>query len=132
MHIQKMEIQKIRRKGINFIILAVETLDGVTGSNRILPLPMKSSAAKVLLFQTVKFDARRPSTRGIWNFSWKLGFLPPSVQVRVRNLELAYPAARTVRRPSNCCIQPLLPEQKAIEREVNRSRGRKRDLWRHL
>lgn len=51
---------------------------------------MKSSYVIVLLFQTTTFISLRPSISENTNFSWNVGFFPPSVQVRVRNLVLPY------------------------------------------
>lgn len=47
-------------------------------NNHYLPLPMKSSKVRVLLFQTVTVISRRPSIRGMLVFSWKIGCFPPS------------------------------------------------------
>lgn len=39
---------------------------------------MKSSPVMVLLFQTTRFISLTPWIKGNINFSWKVGFLPPS------------------------------------------------------
>eukprot|EP00268_Persea_americana_P052116 TRINITY_DN5820_c0_g1_i2.p1 TRINITY_DN5820_c0_g1~~TRINITY_DN5820_c0_g1_i2.p1 ORF type:complete len:100 (-),score=7.29 TRINITY_DN5820_c0_g1_i2:158-457(-) len=51
---------------------------------------MKSSLERVLLFHTLTLNSRRPSNRENTNFSRKVGFLCPSVQVLVRNFVFAY------------------------------------------
>lgn len=42
------------------------------------PLPMKSSCVTVLLFQTDTFISLNPSISVKTNFSWNVGFFPPS------------------------------------------------------
>lgn len=58
--------------------LKISVFLGFLKTDIYLPEPMNSSAIRVWLFQTTIFSSRRPSISGKTNFSWKMGFLPPS------------------------------------------------------